>query len=152
MKNNDNGIITLSNSMAECKISLFGGNVLSFVPKSQKYDVFWLGEKNKFDNTQAIRGGVPVCWPRFAEEKLNEHFPRHGFARLSMWHLDKLKNEDNKSEAVLSLPKSENYNLDVDVKLFVVLTDRLNCRMEVVNKSNEFFSFSEALHAYFYVI
>ena len=87
MKIENDGIITLSNSAVECKISLWGGNIISYHPKSQQHDVFWLGEKNKFDNIQAIRGGIPVCWPRFSEETLNNHFPRHGFARLSMWNL-----------------------------------------------------------------
>ena len=67
----DNGFIRLSNKLAECKIALWGGNVVSYRPKGEEHDVFWLGELNKFDNVQAIRGGVPVCWPRFAEETLN---------------------------------------------------------------------------------
>ena len=101
MKADDNGLICMENSVAECKISLFGGNVVSYRPKSQKHDVFWLGDKNKFDNVQAIRGGIPVCWPRFAEEKLNDNLPRHGFARLSTWTLNSVVENDEKIEAVL---------------------------------------------------
>ena len=50
MQNLNNGFITLSNQMAECKISLWGGNIVSYRPKTEKYDVFWMGELNKFDN------------------------------------------------------------------------------------------------------
>ena len=90
------GLITLSNDVADCKISLFGANVVSYRPKTEEHDVFWLGDLNKFDNAQAIRGGVPVCWPRFAEEILNNNLPRHGFARLSMWGLKNVLVEKTK--------------------------------------------------------
>ena len=96
-----NGIITLSNSVAECKISLFGGNIVSYRPKSEEQDIFWLGDLNKFDNVQAIRGGIPVCWPRFAEEKLNNNLPRHGFARLSNWSVGSIWVDETKMEAEL---------------------------------------------------
>ena len=68
----EKGFIVLSNEKAECKISLFGGNVVSYRPKKEEKDVFWVGDLNKFDNVHAIRGGIPVCWPRFSEEKLNK--------------------------------------------------------------------------------
>ena len=88
----ENGIITLRNGKAECRIALFGGNLLSYRPISEEQDIFWLGDLNKFDNIQAIRGGIPVCWPRFAAETLNNHLPRHGFARLSMWNISLVLN------------------------------------------------------------
>lgn len=75
MNIDDNGFINLSNGLAECKISLWGANIVSYRPKNEEHDIFWLGELNKFDNVQAIRGGVPICWPRFAEEKLNGRLP-----------------------------------------------------------------------------
>ena len=85
-----NGFINLNNQLAECKIALWGGNIVSYRPKDEEHDIFWLGDLNKFDNMQAIRGGVPVCWPRVAEEKLNDSLPRHGFARISGWNLQKI--------------------------------------------------------------
>ena len=147
----NNGIISLSNDLAECKISLWGGNVLSYRPKNEKYDVFWMGALNKFDNIQAIRGGVPVCWPRFAEEKLNNNLPRHGFARLSEWKLENASVNNDKIEAVLSLKPDDKYELCVEAKLFIKINDKLECRLETINNGNEDFMFSEALHAYFYV-
>lgn len=145
------GFVVLKNAKAECKIALFGGNVLSYCPKGEEKDVFWLGEKNKFDNIQAIRGGNPVCWPRFSEEKLNDNLPRHGFARLSMWNLDRVLVEDDLIEAELSLEPDEKYNVDVKAKLYVKITDKLECCLETINNGDKDFQFSEALHSYFYV-
>ena len=59
MKNT--GFINISNNTAECKLALWGATLLSYCPKGEVHDVFWLGDLNKFDNAQAIRGGIPVC-------------------------------------------------------------------------------------------
>ena len=151
MSNKNNGLITLSNEIAECKISLFGGNIVSYRPKTEDYDVFWLGDLNKFDNIQAIRGGVPVCWPRFAEEELNNNLPRHGFARLSTWNLDNVCVDNNKIETTLSLNPDSKFDVSISAKLFIKITDKLEYRLETINHGDKEFKFSEALHAYFYV-
>ena len=121
----ENGIICLRNHLAECKLALWGGNLLSYRPLSEEQDIFWLGALNKFDNIQAIRGGIPVCWPRFAEEQLNNQLPRHGFARLSMWQLQKAEVTDEKIEAELTLPIDDKYNLAAELRLIVKITDKL---------------------------
>lgn len=146
---NNDGLIELSNGTAKCKISLWGGNIISYHPKNEEHDVFWLGDLNKFDNIQVIRGGVPVCWPRFAEEKLNGEFPRHGFARLSRWLLKNVLVDETKIEAKLCLIPDAKFNLDVAANLFIRITDKLEYQLETINKSDEVFKFSEALHAYF---
>lgn len=146
---NNGGFISLSNKLAECKISLWGGNIVSYLPKNEEQDVFWLGDFNKFDNTQAIRGGVPICWPRFGEEELNSKFPRHGFARISNWNLKNVFVDDSKMEVELSLIPDEKYNINVTVNLFIKITDKLEYHLETINNGDELFEFSEALHAYF---
>ena len=147
----NDGIIFLSNERAECQLSLFGGNLLSYRPKYEKEDIFWLGDLNKFDNIQAIRGGIPVCWPRFAEETRNNHLPRHGFARLSTWKLHKAHAEEDKIEAELLLIPEDKYNLNLSLSLKIKITDKLEYALETTNLGEEEFDFSEALHAYFNV-
>lgn len=145
----NNSFINLSNEVAECKISLWGGNIVSYRPKNEEQDVFWLGDLNKFDNIQAIRGGVPICWPRVAEEKLNNEFPRHGFARISNWALKNIFVDDRRIEVELSLIPEEKFNINVIANLFIKITDTLEYHLETINNSDEVFDFSEALHAYF---
>lgn len=146
-----NGLINVSNQLADCTISLFGANLVSYRPKTQQQDVFWLGDLNKFDNTQAIRGGIPVCWPRVAEEALNNHLPRHGFARLSTWDLKSILVDETKIKAELCLIPDPKYDLNVTASLFIKVTDKLEYTLETANNSDQVFEFSEALHAYFNV-
>lgn len=147
----ENGIISLSNKLAECKISLWGGQIISYRPKTEEQDVFWLGDLNKFDGASAVRGGVPVCWPRFAAEELNNHFPRHGFARISVWNLRSVTVDEEKIEVTLSLIPEDKYKTQVMADLCIKITDKLECCLETINNGDNDFVFSEALHAYFNV-
>lgn len=149
MSISDNGFINLSNQKAKCRISLWGADLVSYRPENEEHDVFWLGELNKFDNTQAIRGGIPICWPRVAEEKLNSELPRHGFARLSNWNLKNVFVDETKMEAVLSLTPPAKFNINASATLFIKITDGLEYCLETINNGDEVFKFSEALHAYF---
>ena len=149
MDMNENGFINLSNNLAECKISPWGANIVSYRPGKERQDIFWLGEFNKFDRIHAIRGGIPVCWPRFAEEALNSHFPRHGFARLSNWDLKNVSVDESRIEAAFSLVPDAKFGIDVAAAFFIKITDVLECCLETVNNGDETFRFSEALHAYF---
>ena len=148
---NKDGIINLHNSIAECQISLWGGNLLSYRPLSEGKDLFWLGDLNKFDNIQAIRGGIPVCWPRFSEEELNNHLPRHGFARLSMWMLQNVSVDEKKIEVEISLRPEAQYPQNLSARVLIKITDKLTYTLETTNNSDIPFNFSEALHAYFNV-
>lgn len=143
------GFISLENEKAKCKLALWGADLFSYCPKGEEHDVFWLGDLNKFDHSQAIRGGVPVCWLRFAAEKLNDNLPRHGFARISDWQVQNVVSNSQKSEIELCLQPDEKYNLSVSAKLFIKISDKLEYCLETTNNGAEEFSFSEALHCYF---
>ena len=145
------GFINISNFKAEAKLALWGATLLSFRPQNEPHDVLWLGARNKFDGVHAIRGGVPISWPRFAEEELNNHLPRHGFARVSEWRVVGLSADENKAETELILNSQPQYNLAVTAKLTLKIGEVLEYYLETTNNSDEIFEFSEALHAYFNV-
>ena len=58
----DNIVIAdISNSLATASVSLYGGHVVSWQPKTQTKPVLWLSDLVKFQQGKAIRGGVPIC-------------------------------------------------------------------------------------------
>lgn len=146
---NENGFINLRNGRAECKLALWGANLLSYRPAGQKHDVFWLGDRNKFDHAQAIRGGIPVCWPRFAAEALNGELPRHGFARICDWKVENIITDEQQIAAEFSLPAQPQYNLPISATLRLKIADELEYTLETTNLGEQEFCFSEALHCYF---
>lgn len=147
----DGRFATVCNSAAECQLALWGATLLSFRPRGEAHDVFWQGARNLFDGKHAIRGGVPISWPRFAEEQLNDNFPRHGFARVSEWKITNITADNHQATIVSDLLPDEKYNLKVSAKLTIKIAETLEYYLDTSNNGDEVFEFSEALHAYFNV-
>ncbi len=49
-------------------------------------EVLWLSNNTPFKQGVALRGGVPICWPRFGPSA-QQGLPSHGFARNLPWTL-----------------------------------------------------------------
>lgn len=47
--------------------------------------VVWLSPAAVLDGSAPIRGGVPICFPWFADGPDGEHSPSHGVARTATW-------------------------------------------------------------------
>lgn len=47
--------------------------------------VVWLSDAAVLDGTRAIRGGVPICFPWFADGPDGDHSPSHGVVRTARW-------------------------------------------------------------------
>jgi glucose-6-phosphate 1-epimerase len=45
----------------------------------------WVSAKSAFRPDKAIRGGIPVCWPWFADHPTDPRKPAHGFVRAAAW-------------------------------------------------------------------
>jgi glucose-6-phosphate 1-epimerase len=60
-----------------------GGHVIRWRPAGGP-EVLWLSRDARCGPGQAIRGGIPVCWPQFADRGA---LPKHGFARDRPWTL-----------------------------------------------------------------
>mgnify|MGYP004659118059 FL=1 len=141
----------LSNPQAECKFALWGANLLSYRPHQELHDVFWVAERNSFGSASAIRGGVPVCWPRFAVEELNNHLPRHGIARTSYWQPQRMQANANRIMAEFILNPAKHYAIAASATMRFTITDKLTYTLETFNRGKRPFKFSESLHCYFNV-
>lgn len=98
---NEISVLELNHTVGQAKIALQGGQLLSWIPKDSE-DVFWLSEIEPFINGNAIRGGVPICYPWFGASK-NVGEPSHGYARLQLWKLAEYQIESEKVRLVLAL-------------------------------------------------
>ena len=49
--------------------------------------VLWLSPAAHFTRGRAIRGGVPICFPWFANGRSGDLRPAHGFARTARWRV-----------------------------------------------------------------
>lgn len=141
-------IIRVIHPLAEAGISLHGGHLLWFKPQGEK-DIIWLSEKAIFDQSKAVRGGIPICWPWFGQAGT----PSHGFARTSQWSL--LEHRENENGVIVSLALEDNEETYAiwPHKFKNVLTFEIGQELKVsltsTNTGNQPWSYSGALHTYF---
>jgi glucose-6-phosphate 1-epimerase len=67
-------------------VSLYGGQVLSWCTATGGEQLY-CSPQAVAGQGRAIRGGVPVCFPQFANCGPIANLAKHGFARTSMWQL-----------------------------------------------------------------
>jgi len=129
-------------------ISVFGGQLLSFVPSGGQ-DVMWLSPTARQPPTP-IRGGSPVCWPYFARQGQGNDVPSHGFVRTVPWELRDARREADGSMALtLAPPVLEGLSLRLTMVLRIGRT--LEQELITENTGRQPVTFTQALHNYFNV-
>ncbi|WP_457418891.1 D-hexose-6-phosphate mutarotase [Roseateles sp. P5_E7] len=130
-------------------LSLDGGHLLSWKPAGAPEQLY-LSARSEFAPGKAIRGGVPVCFPQFAERG---PLPKHGFARTLPWEL--VQQEVGKDDvlAVLRLRDSDAtralwphaFELELSVR---VGGRSLDVELACENLGDAPLQFTAALHTY----
>jgi|GEM_PF-8768 len=129
-------------------ISLFGGQLLSFVPKGGT-DVMWLSPSAQPTPTP-IRGGTPVCWPYFGRQDQRDDVPAHGFVRTVPWQLRDARREADGS-IVLTLAPPDFDDLPLRLRMQLRIGATLEQRLITDNVGTAPARFTQALHNYFRV-
>lgn len=134
---------------AHAVISRLGAQLLSWVTADGRERLFLSGNA-VYDGSVPIRGGVPVCFPQFANQG---GLPRHGFVRTRQWQLE--TERCGKDYALLTLFCEDDeasralwphaFRLELTVMLEA---DRVDLELSVINTGETEFSFTGALHAY----
>jgi glucose-6-phosphate 1-epimerase len=142
---------------AEATITLYGAHLVSWRPATlsgaASQERLFVSSLSALDGKRAIRGGVPVIFPQFAERG---HGLRHGFARVSTWRVLDQGEQDGAAFAVLALSQADlapelaaAWPLPFELTLRVsVRAAELSMQLEVRNTGTQAFPFSAALHTY----
>lgn len=153
-------IISIHHKQCQASISLYGGQVLSFVPNGQR-EVFWLSETSRFSKGKAIRGGIPLCWPWFGandkqpiQEVDSQPAGNHGFARQANWQLEDIN--VTQEQVILHLVfASENQHYlwpnAFKLKQTLCFGQHFEQVLNMQNLSSEDAEYTGALHSYFNV-
>jgi glucose-6-phosphate 1-epimerase len=153
----DNIVIAeISNSLATASVSLYGGHVMSWQPKTQTKPVLWISDLVKFQQGKAIRGGVPICWPWFGAHPTSASLPGHGYARITPWELMDVQTiHSGATELKLSLAKSDlshsHWQAEVHLDLKIIVGKTLELALTTVNEGDHDITFTEGLHTYFQI-
>lgn len=135
---------------ASAVATLQGAHLVSWIPAGAEECLF-VSERSPFEVGKAIRGGVPVCFPQFAERG---PLVKHGFARISPWRFEGTTDVGGRMRARFSLESSPQtlaawahaFRLELDA---TVGGAGLDLELRVANTGGEAFDFAAALHTYF---
>ena len=133
---------------ATAAISVFGGQLLSYVPKGGP-DVLWLSPLSRHQ-PEPIRGGTPVCWPYFGKMGQAKGMPSHGLVRTLPWHLREARREADGS-VVLQLAPPTLAGLPLRLGMMLRIGRTLTQTLVTENTGSQPVVFTEALHNYFRV-
>jgi len=153
IKKKENGFeyLEIQNDSAFAKIALQGAHIFHYKHKDEK-PLLWLSELSDFEIGKAIRGGVPICWPRFGS--LDKTLPQHGFARTSMFELINIEELDSKTTKVIlklqdSIQSYKIWPFKFELNFTVIISDKLEMILETKNIDDKDFEITQALHSYF---
>jgi glucose-6-phosphate 1-epimerase len=145
----------IATDAATAEMYLQGGHVTAWQTRDAEHPVLFLSDKSQFTPGKAIRGGVPLVFPWFAERKGGLPGGMHGFARTLPWEL--VAAEQRPDGVALSfrlLPNQTTRDLGYDHFMLlyeVVIGETLSLAFEVENIDDTPLVFEEALHAYYSV-
>jgi glucose-6-phosphate 1-epimerase len=145
----------IATDAATAEIYLQGAHVTQWNPASAEHAVLFLSAKSHFAPGKAIRGGVPLVFPWFAERKGGLPGGMHGFARTLPWEV--VAAEQRAEGVALSfklLPNQTTRDLGFDHFVLVyevVVGEQLSLALEVENTGDSPLTFEEALHVYYSV-
>lgn len=149
-------LIEIDTPQATATISLEGGQVVTWHPKSQAEPVLWVSKLAHFVPGKAIRGGVPICWPWFGAHPTNLQLPGHGYARITPWTVDATELlGDGAVRLRLSLGDNAlsklHWQQQVGLHLEITVGDVLTVELISVNQGEQPVHLTEGLHTYFNV-
>ncbi len=144
--------IRIENSHGVTEISLYGGQVVSFVPANKKQFGIWKNPHAIYRKGKAIRGGIPVCFPWFSQHITDKSLPQHGFARTAMWEFESHEIVDGKEYINIALSDTPEtraiWNYGFKLTLSVCCDRHLAVALTAHNTDDKPWTFSAALHSY----
>lgn len=154
----DNGIILakIDNAFATAIVSLYGGQVIQWQPKSQNLPVLWVSDLAHYHPGKAIRGGIPICWPWFGAHPDETEFPSHGYARISECKLMSVVTDLSGATVLCMSWSAPDDHLGLSgipatLSIRVTVGEFLSIELSTINTASETITFTEALHTYFKV-
>lgn len=147
-------VAEINNQDAAATVFLHGAHVTSFKPKGQQ-EVIFLSGNSRFEPGIAIRGGIPISWPWFADDPTDKSNPAHGFARTSNWEVRGTEVDGGASRVRLGLSDNQ-YTRSLwprafDLEFIMTVGKELHLDLIAKNTGGKDFTISQAFHSYYRV-
>ena len=143
--------VEIDTPLAHGEIYLHGAHVTSWRPAGSE-EVIFLSTKSRWEESQAIRGGIPVCFPWFRGKADDPRAPAHGFVRTRSWQLYSIV-ENRAGVAVTMFIESDEQTRrwwpgEFRLVHRVTFGSELKLELTCINTGGTQVHFEEALHTY----
>lgn len=143
--------VQITSPEAVGEMYLHGAHVTSWKPAGGE-EVFFLSSQSRWAEGQAIRGGVPICFPWFGGKADDPKAPAHGFARAKTWQLESVAQVGGGVTVSMFMESDATtrkwWPADFRLVHRVVFGRELSLELLVTNTGSTSLRFEEALHAY----
>jgi len=150
-------VLRVATALVTGEVYLHGAHVTAWTPAGAE-PVLWVSSSARFAAGEAIRGGVPICFPWFGtgrEPGLAP--PPHGFARLAPWRLVAAEEHDGGAVTLTleltdadaaDVPAAQDWPHAFTATYAVTFGRELTLALTVENTGEGEISYEEALHTY----
>jgi glucose-6-phosphate 1-epimerase len=143
--------VQITGTSAAGEMYLHGAHVTSWKPAGDD-EVLFVSSKSRWQGGQAIRGGIPICFPWFRAKADDPQAPAHGFARTRAWQLESIV-EDEGTLAVTMFTESDEQTRRLwpaEFRLVHRVSFGSELRLELIctNTGMTPLRFEEAMHTY----
>jgi glucose-6-phosphate 1-epimerase len=143
--------VRVTGPFGEGEMYLHGAQVTSWKPVGHD-EVLFISTKSRWQEGQAIRGGIPICFPWFRAKADDPAAPAHGFVRTKMWRIESIVGKGT-GVVVSMLTESDEHTRrwwPGEFRLVHRVTFGSELRLELVctNTGTTPLRFEEALHTY----
>ena len=143
--------IDITSNLAHGEVYLHGAHVTSWCPAGSE-EVLFLSSKSRWADGQAIRGGIPICFPWFRGKADDPHAPAHGFVRTRSWQLDSIGENRSGVTVTMSVESDEQtrrwWPAEFHLAHRVTFGSELRLELICLNTGTTPFRLEEALHTY----
>ncbi len=134
-------------------VALHGAQVLNWTHRGD--GLLWLSPIARIRDGKGIRGGIPVCWPWFADHPTDSKKPAHGFVRHRAWSVASAHSTADCVSISLATATTDAdramWPHSAEALVTVTLGDTLSVTLRTRNTGTDTFPLTQALHTYFRV-
>jgi len=152
--------VQVATKAATATIYLQGAHLTAWQPAGFEPAIL-LSHKSDFAPGKPIRGGIPIAFPWFANDRKKDRIdghpgPSHGFARIQDWTLESVVGSSPEGANLVftlgptDMSRSMGY-ADFSLRLQFVIGQSLTMLMNVTNTGKETMSYEQAFHTYYEV-
>ncbi|WP_110685399.1 D-hexose-6-phosphate mutarotase [Salinicola aestuarinus] len=144
-------VLLINAEWGELAISLQGAQVLHYRPAGDARGWLWVTPTPQA-LPGAIRGGIPLCWPWFADESPDGKGPMHGPARTAEWRVEAVDPDISGHGVEIHLSPVESLHDELTPSAVVHANERqLSVELFTRHTGSTPVKLTGALHTYFAV-